>query len=115
MWDRSIDKNKKGAVTIFTEDECEQLVHGHKGRGLEKKLAKGLKKNRDIVVKSVLDTQKTYRNLPVGSDQRAKFLRNKYKKMSYQSKVFAQALARGDETMAKKINPGPYKVAATSA
>ena len=112
VWEKCASKQ---GVNVLTDEDCEKLAHGHKGRGLEKKLSKGLKKNRDTVVKSVLDTQKTYRNLPVGSDHRAKFLRNKYKKLSCQSKVFAQALARGDEFVAKKYNPKPYTVVATSA
>lgn len=115
MWDKSA--SSKG-VDVFSQDEAEQLVQG-KGRGLEKKLVNtGLKKNRDNVVKVVLDTQKTYRLLPVGSDQRAKLLKNKYKKLTHQSKVFARALAWGDQVLAEKINPRskePHKVVATSA
>lgn len=107
MWDKCASRN-----ATFTDEEVEQLVHG-KGRGLEKKLAKGLKKNQGSVVKAVLDTQKTYRNIPVGANQRAKILKEKYKKLSLQSKVFAQALAQGDERLSRKYNQNT--IAALSA
>ena len=94
------------------DEELLQLVNT-KGRGMEKKLIMDMKRNRDLVIKQVLDSQKSFKNLPVGSDQRAKMLKNKYKKLTTRSKVFALTMAKGDRLVSASYSGNT--IAATSA
>jgi len=96
----------------LSDEELLELVNS-KGRGMEKKLLADMKRHRDYVVKQVLDSQKSMKMLPVGNDQRAKLLKNRYKKLTARSKVFALALANGDQLVSTAVLGNT--VAATSA
>ncbi|CAB9501877.1 expressed unknown protein [Seminavis robusta] len=111
VWDQCASPKEPKPLHLEQED-LTKLVSG-KGRGLEKKLLSDMKKNRETIVKQVLDAQKSYRNLPIRADQKAKMLKNKYKKLTTQSKVFALTLAKGDAQVATKLYGNT--IAATSA
>lgn len=101
------------AAGLELSDEALLSLVNTRGRGMEKKLITDMKRSRDAIVKQVLDSQKTFKNLPVGSDQRAKLLKNKYKKLTTQSKVFAMTIAKGDTLLSSEELK--VSIAATSA
>jgi len=102
VWEKTSGVTSGQVALELKEEELRQLVHG-KGRGMEKKLLADMKRHRDQVVQQVLDTQKSIRLLPIGADQRAKLLRNKYKKLNARSKVFALTMANADSLAASTI------------
>jgi hypothetical protein len=117
VWDQCVTgKANHSDVDIDTvEAQFFTDLVNTKGRGLEKKLIKEMKRNREQVVKQVVDAQRSYKNLPVGQEQRSKMLKNKYKKLSQPSKTFAQLLAQGDAQVAAHYLHHHTKVAAHSA
>lgn len=112
VWGECDSASSTSAALALTDEDLLALVDT-KGRGMEKKLIADMKRNRDAIVKQVLESQKTFKNLPVGSDQRAKLLKNKYKKLTTQSKVFAMTMAKGDTLVSSSQHK--VSIAATSA
>ena len=113
VWEECDAASSTAAGLALSEEDLLALVDT-KGRGMEKKLIADMKRNRDAIVKQVLESQKTFKNLPVGSDQRAKLLKNKYKKLTTQSKVFAMTMAQGDN-LVSAASQHKVSIVATSA
>ena len=96
----------------LVDEDLGKLTDG-KGRGLEKKLMNDLRRNKEQVLRQVVDAHKSYKNLPLPAEQKAKLLRNKCKKLSAPFKIFALTMAQADAQIATKLHGKP--VAATSA
>jgi hypothetical protein len=114
VWEKCASASSKDTALKplpLPEEDLTKLVSG-KGRGLEKKLISEMKKNKEQVVKEVVQTHKSYKNVPLPADQKAKMLKNKYRKLSVQSKIFALTVAQADAQVAVLYG---NKVAATSA
>jgi hypothetical protein len=115
VWEKCASASAKDTAIkplLLGEEDLTNLVSG-RGRGLEKKLLSEMKRNKEQVVKQVVDTHKSYKNVPLPADQKAKMLKNKYRKLSVQSKIFALTVAQADAQVAVKVYGNT--VAATSA
>ena len=114
IWEQcgKIDRDNS-ARALTTDEEVLRKLTNTKARGLEKKLNSDLKRSRESAVKQILETQKSFKHMPAAA--RAKVIKNKSKKLTLQTKVFAMTLAQGDAQVAEKIYGCTFAVAAVGA